>query len=80
MDPRPNAAAPLLSTVADSEAELPEAELEDGVTELVPFDGTSEELAIAVAEEVEEAVVDDVDVVFVVLEESKSDSSMVATE
>lgn len=73
--------------MADSEAELPEAELEDGeaeledgVTELVPFDGTSEELTIAVAEEVDEAVADDVDVVFVVLDESKSDSSMVATE
>lgn len=73
--------------MADSEAELPEAELddgeaelEDGVAELVPFDGTSEELAIAVAEEVDDAVADDVDVVFVVLNEARSDSAMVVTE
>lgn len=69
LDPKLGAAALLLSMVGDAEAELPEA---DGVvTEPVLFEGTLEELAIDVAEGVEEAVVSDViAVVFVVLDES----------
>lgn len=83
LDPKAGAAALLLSTVVVAEAELPEvpeAELEGGVAEAVPFEGTFEGLAIAVAEVVEEAVSDDVDVVFVVLDVSKSDASKVPTE
>lgn len=75
-DPRPGAAALLLSTLGDAEAELPEAELpeaelEVGVTELVLFEGTLEELTTAVEEVDEEAVADDEAVVSVVLDEPK---------
>lgn len=80
LDPKPGAAALLLSTVGVVEAELSEAELEEGVAEVVLFEGAFEELATAVAEVVEEAVSDDVDVVFVVLDESKSDASKLPTE
>lgn len=65
-------AAPLLvSTVEDEEAELPEAELEGVVTEVVLFERTPEELGVVVANEVVVAVTDSdgVDVVFVVLDE-----------
>lgn len=80
LDPKPGAAALLLSTVGVAEPELPEAELEGGVVEVVLFEGTFEGPAVAVAEVVEETVADDVDVVFVALDESKSDASKVPTE
>ena len=57
--------------VGDAEAELPEAELEGGVTELVLFGVTLEEVMIVVAEVVEDNVAIDEAVVFVELDESK---------
>lgn len=80
--PKAGAAALPLSTVGDAEAELPEAELEEGVTELVLFEGTLEELGSPVADAVVEAVADSdgVDVVFVILDEEEKIASTVPTE
>lgn len=73
--PKAGAAALLASTVGEDEAEVPEAELEGGVEELVLFEGRPIGICVVVADAVAVvAVSEGVDVVFVALPKSKTET------
>lgn len=79
--PKAGAAALLASTVGEDEAEVPEAELEGGVEELVLFEGSPIGIDVVVADAV--AVVadsDGVDVVLVVLDVPKPNAETLPME